>query len=90
MGQSDCLLLGTLSAFLLPFAVVVVFCLLDAVSLGVPEFKFNFVTDLLQSGKLALYCAPFGLVTGWLHWQVGIRPIRASPDPAEKTANVFD
>jgi H+/Cl- antiporter ClcA len=79
----ECLLLGCISGFLLPFGM---------------EFGTNFLfmqfwtphwnrEDTLIFSFLGLICAPFGLFGGWVFWRFGIRPATA---PTRELAPVFD
>jgi hypothetical protein len=83
--RGDCLLLGTLlTCSFLVFAVVVVF----AVGLSLEGGAgYGTVSQFMTAIAVSIVLIPFGLLSGWVLWRVGVRPAK---EPDLRVAPVFD
>jgi hypothetical protein len=83
IGRVECLLLGCVSGFLLPFAMEFGTNLLF-MQFWTPHWNWE---DTPIFSFLGLITLPFGLFGGWVFWRFGIRP---AITPMRDLAPVFD
>jgi len=83
LRRRDCFLLGTLLTSLFPPLVVVIMAWISPDPES-PDFPWAFEGVAIGVGILLI---PFGLLTGWIFWRVGVRPARAQDIDS---APVFD
>ena len=83
IGRAECLLLGCVSGFLLPFAMEFGTNLLF-MRFWTPHWNWE---DTPIFSFLGVITLPFGLLGGWVFWRFGVRPARA---PTRAFATVFD
>jgi hypothetical protein len=92
LRRGDCLLLGVLLAFSLPFAALLADAVVDWITgAGPPDAvgwdDFEGPSDQFFAPIIAVILVPFGGLGGWILWRVGVRPAR--PKPID-VAPVFD
>jgi hypothetical protein len=86
IARKDCLLLGTLLTCTYPAFAVGFSLALGVVPAGIPP-DMGFVGGTFAMALFGLSIIPFGLLSGWLFWRVGVRLARPK-DVAD--APVFD
>jgi hypothetical protein len=91
LRRGDCLLLGVLLAFSLPYAVLLADGVVDWVTGATPPEvawdDFEGPSDRFFATIVAVILMPFGALGGWILWRVGVRP--AEPKTLD-VAPVFD
>ena len=87
IARNECLLLGCLCAYLLPFALSMGDSLILYGNFYFWHRDFLFWGRVADHAMTGLFTLPFGLFGGWVFWRLGVRPAEA---PMRDFAPVFD
>lgn len=92
LRRGDCLLLGVLLAFSLPYTVLLADVAVDWITGASPPETVAWEdiegpSDRSVAVIVSIVLTPFGALGGWILWRLGVRP--AQPQPVD-VAPVFD